>query len=52
MVLDDIWDMICNTTNPCLVIGAFKIQEKSEVTNTTANNSHDVLAALQLMTML
>jgi hypothetical protein len=44
--------MIHNAANHCLVIGTLEFKKNSEVTYTTTNNSRDVLAALQLMTML
>ncbi len=34
------------------IIGAFYFREKTSTPSTTTNNSHDVLAALQLMPML
>jgi hypothetical protein len=49
---DDSWDMLCNSLNQRLVIGAFEFNKKGLSTYTKANNSRDVVAALHLMLLL
>jgi hypothetical protein len=44
--------MIHDSLNQCLVVGAFEFKEKGTSTYTDANNSHDILVALQLMMLL
>jgi hypothetical protein len=44
--------MIRDSLNHCLVIGMFEFKKKGTSTYTDANNSHDVLAAFQLMMLL
>jgi hypothetical protein len=44
--------MLRNSLNRSLVIGTFEYNKKGMSTYTEANNSHDVLAAIHLMTLL
>jgi hypothetical protein len=44
--------MLRNSLNQHLVIGTFEFKKKGTSTYTDANNSRDVPAALQLMTLL